>query len=130
MDPHRTKCISSNNEPCMARPTLIDFNPSESNQQLRCYSLMVNLDKCNGSCITFDDPAGRICVSNKTENVNINVFNMITKNFESKTLKQHISCKCKCKFDGRKCNSKQKWNSDKCRCQCKNPRKNIMSAKD
>ena len=32
----------------------------------------------------------------------------------------HISCKCKCKFDGRKCTSNQKWNSDKSRCDCKN----------
>ena len=25
-------------------------------------------------------------------------------------------------FNGRKCNSNQKWNNDKCRFQCKNPR--------
>ena len=31
-----------------------------------------------------------------------------------KTLTKHISCDCKCKFDGRKCNSYQKWNNDKC----------------
>ena len=30
-----------------------------------------------------------------------------------KTLK-HISCKCKCKFDEKKCNSNQWWNNDKC----------------
>ena len=33
---------------------------------------------------------------------------------------KHISCKCKCKFDGRKSNSNQWWNNDKCRCECKN----------
>ena len=27
---------------------------------------------------------------------------------------------CKCKFDGRKCNSNQKWNSNICWCACKN----------
>ena len=26
---------------------------------------------------------------------------------------------CKCEFDGRKCNSNQWWNNDKCRCECK-----------
>ena len=25
---------------------------------------------------------------------------------------KHISCKCKCKFDGRKCSSNQNWNVD------------------
>ena len=39
---------------------------------------------------------------------------MITGINESKRLRKHISCKGKCKFDGRKRNSNQKWNNDKC----------------
>ena len=39
---------------------------------------------------------------------------MITRINESKILKKYISCEFKCKFDGRKCNSNQKWNNDKC----------------
>ena len=35
-------------------------------------------------------------------------FNVITRINESKTLTKYISRKCKCKFDGRKCNSNQK----------------------
>ena len=31
---------------------------------------------------------------------------------ESKILTQHISHTCKCKFDGKKCNSDQWWNND------------------
>ena len=45
---------------------------------------------------------------------------MITEINESKTLTKHISCKYKCKFDGRKCNLNQKWKNDKCRCEHKN----------
>ena len=30
-----------------------------------------------------------------------------------------ISCECKCKFNGRKCNPDQKWNSDQCRSECR-----------
>ena len=33
---------------------------------------------------------------------------------ESKTLTKQISCECGCEFGGRKCNSRQKWNSDNC----------------
>ena len=36
-------------------------------------------------------------------------------------------CKCKCKFDGRKCVSNQKWNNDKCQCECE---KNHICEKD
>ena len=44
---------------------------------------------------------------------------MITGINELRTLTKHISCKCKCKFDRRKCNSDQRWNNDKCGCVCK-----------
>ena len=45
---------------------------------------------------------------------------MITEKKGSKTLSKYVSCKCKCKFDGRKCNSNQKWNNDKCQSEFKN----------
>ena len=44
---------------------------------------------------------------------------MITGINESKTLRKHISCECKCNFDGTKCKSNQWWNNDKCRRECK-----------
>ena len=50
------------------------------------------------------------CVPSKIENLNLSVFNMITGINESKALTKHMSCECKCKFDGKKCNSDQWWN--------------------
>ena len=38
---------------------------------------------------------------------------------ESKTLTKDIPRECKCKLDGRKCNSDQWWNNDKCWCDYK-----------
>ena len=55
---------------------------------------------------------------------------MITGANESKILTKHISCKCECKFDGKKCNSNQKWNNDKCWCGCKNLKKHNVCKKD
>ena len=54
----------------------------------------------------------------KTEDLNLSVFNMITEINESETLTKHISYKCKCRFDWRKCGSDQWWNNDKCWCEC------------
>ena len=48
--------------------------------------------------------------------LNLDEYNMITKTNESKTLAKHISYRCNCKFDGRKCNSNQKWKNDNCQC--------------
>ena len=61
---------------------------------------MVKLDKCVGSCNTLNDLSNKVCVTNKTEDLNIHVFNMITGKNESKILTKYISCKCKCIFDG------------------------------
>ena len=58
----------------------------------------------------------KICVPNKTEDLNLSVFNMITEINESEILTKHISCECQCKFDSRKCNSNENWNNDKCWC--------------
>ena len=55
----------------MTRPTLIKLNLDEYNQELRYYPFMVNLDKFNGRCNTLDDLSSRICVPNKTEDVNL-----------------------------------------------------------
>ena len=55
---------------------------------------------------------------------------MIARISESKTLKKHGSCNCKFKFDDRKCNSNQKWNSNKFWCECNNPIKHHVYGKD
>ena len=73
---------------------------------------MVNLDRRIGSYNTLDDLFGRVCVPNEAEDLNFHVFSLIKGTNESRTLTKHIPCKCECKFDGRKCNLNQKWNSD------------------
>ena len=74
---------------------------------------MVSLDRCNESCNTIDDLLIRTCVPNKTKVVSFNVFNMLIRINSSKTLTKHMPCDCECKSNGRKCNSNQKWNSNK-----------------
>ena len=68
---------------------------------------------------TLNDLSNKVYVLNKTEDLDLSVFNLITGINESKTLTKHISCECKCKFNGRNCNSDQWWNNDKCRCEYK-----------
>ena len=37
---------------------------------------------------------------------------------ETRHIKWHETCKCKCRLDSSVCNNKQRWNEDKCRCEC------------
>ena len=38
---------------------------------------------------------------------------------ETKHMKLHETCKCKCRLDVSVCNSRQCWNEDKCMCEGK-----------
>ena len=71
-------------------------------QSISLLPLTVKLDRCVGSYHTLKDLSNKECVPNKTEDLNLSVFNMITGINESKKLTKHISCKCKYRFDGRK----------------------------
>ena len=93
---------------------IIDLNLDE----LYYYLFTISMSKCNGICNTVDDPFGR-CVPNKIKDTNLKMFDMIKVTNESRTLAKHISCKYRCEFDGRECNSRQKWNNDKCQCDYK-----------
>ena len=64
---------------CVAGSTLINVNPDEYKQSMRYYPFMVNLYIFNGSCNTLDDLSSRIYVPNKIEDLNLSVFNMITR---------------------------------------------------
>ena len=54
----------------------------------------------------------KVYAANKTEDLNLSVFNMITGINESKTLTKRISCKCKSKIDETKSKSNQWCNND------------------
>ena len=104
---NHAKCVLLSNQKCMIQPTLINLHPYEYSQEFHYYPLAVKLDRCARSCNTMNDLSNTVCVPNKTKDLNLNIFNMITGINESKTLTKQISCECKCRFDGKKCNSNQ-----------------------
>ena len=92
------------------------------------YSFVIKLDRFIGSCNILNKIFNKVCVPNQTEDLNRSIFNMITWINESKTLRTHVTCKCKYKYDGNKCKSSQNWNKDKCKCNY--PKKNCVCKKD
>ena len=87
------------NQKCIIQPTVINPNHNEYSQEFHYYATAVKLDKCVGNCNILNDFSNKVCVPNKTVDLNLSVFNMITGINESKTLTKHISCDCKCRFD-------------------------------
>ena len=80
---------------------------------------MISLDKCNGSCNALDHLSANKCVTSETKNIDVKVFNMITRINEAKTFVKNISCDGNWKFDSATCNSNKKWNNDTRQCECK-----------
>ena len=93
-----TNCISLSNQKCMTQPTLTNLHPNKYSQEFHYYLFAVKLDKCIRSCNTVDDLSNKACAPNKTKDLNVSMFNMITGINESKTLRKDISCECKFRF--------------------------------
>ena len=65
-----------NNQQCMTQSTLINLHLNEYIEQLHYYPFPVNLDRCMGSCNTLTDLSNKVCVPNRTEDLNLSVFNI------------------------------------------------------
>ena len=75
---NHTKCVSLSNKNCRTKLTIVNLHPNEHTQGLHYYPFAVNLDKFIGSCNTLNDLSDEVCVPNKTRDLNLCVFNMIT----------------------------------------------------
>ena len=67
----------------MTQPSLISVHPNECIEGLHYYPFAVNLDKYRGICNTLNDLSTKVCVPNKTEDLNL-----ITGTNESKIFKK------------------------------------------
>ena len=57
----------------MIQTTLLNLRPNECSQEFHYYPFAVKLDRCARSC----NLSNKIYVPNKTEDLNLSVFNMI-----------------------------------------------------
>ena len=67
----------------------------------------------SSSCNNINDSYAKACVSDVVKNLNIKVFNLMSRNNETEHIKWHEMCKCKCRLDESVCNNKQRWNEDR-----------------
>ena len=103
-------CISMINQACKVRPEIINVNSNE----LVFYPFSIKTSKCSCSCNNINDPDANICVPDTVEDLNVKVFNLMLRTNETRHIKWHETCKCKCRLDANVCNNKQRWNDDKC----------------
>ena len=112
--PDHTNCVLFSHQKCLTQPTLINLHPSEYSQEFHYYPFEVKLDRCIGSCNSLNDLTNKVFVPNKTEDLNLSVFNMIKDINESKTLTNIYHANVNVDLKEKKYNSDQWWNSDSC----------------
>ena len=75
---NHTHSVPLRNQKCNIQPTLINLHPSEYSQEFYYYPFAVKLVRCVTSCNTLKDLSKRRYIPNKTKDLNLSVFNMIT----------------------------------------------------
>ena len=108
-------CISMNNQKCKTRPQVVKVNGDEP----VFFPFSIKTSKCKGSCNNINYPYAKICVSNVVKNLNLTVFNLMSRTYETRHIEWHKTCKCEWKFGANACNNKQRWDKDKCKCEWK-----------
>ena len=109
------KCVSMNNQHCKIRTKIIDINNNEPS----FYPYSIKVNKCSGSWNHINDPYANLCVPDIIKNINVKIFNLMSRTKEKRHTEWEETCKCKCRLDASVDNNKKIWNKDKCRCECK-----------
>ena len=71
---YQTKCASLTNQKCITQSTLINLHPNECSQEFLYYPFLVNLDRCVGSFNTLNGLSNKVCLSNKREDLKLNMI--------------------------------------------------------
>ena len=110
------QCISIKNQERKVRPEIVKISSNDPT----FYPFSIKVNKCSGNCNNISDPYTKICTTDVVKNLTVKVFNLMTLTNETRHIEWHESCKCICRLDPIICNKKQRWNKNKCRCECKN----------
>ena len=108
-------CISMNNQECKVRPQIVNVNGDDP----VFFPFSIKTSKCSGSCDNINNPQAKLCVPDLVKNLNVKVFNLMSRTNETRHIEWRETCKCKCRLDASVCNNKQRWKDDKCWCECK-----------
>ena len=104
-------CLLLKNQGCKVRKVIID-------NDYMTFPYKIGIDRCIGSCNDKDNPYFKVCLPDSIKNISVKSFDLLSKKNVLKNISFHQSCKCGCLLDEKVCTNLQKWNKDKCRCEC------------
>ena len=73
------------NQECKVRPEIININSDEP----IFYPFSLKTSKCSGSCKNINDPYAKMCVPDAIKNLNVKVFNLMSRTNETIHIRWH-----------------------------------------
>ena len=92
------------NQKCKIRPKIININ---SNNPI-FYPFIIKINKCSGNCNNINNPYSKVCVRDVIKELNVKVFNLMSRANETRFIKWYEKCKCECRLDAIISNNKQR----------------------
>ena len=68
------------------------------------FSIKVN--KCSGSCNNINDPCAKLCVPDVVNNINVKIFNLMSRINKTRHIISHSTCKWICRLSAGVCNNR------------------------
>ena len=109
------ECISMNKQQLKTRLEIVNVNTNEP----VFYPFSIKVNKCSESCNNINNPYAKLCVPDVIKNINVKIFNLMLRINKTRHIIWHETCKYICRLCASVCNNRQRWNKDKCRCECK-----------
>ena len=75
--------ISMNNQEWKVRPKIVNVNSDGP----VFFPFSIKTSKCSGSCNNINDPHAKICVPDVVKNLNVKVFNLMSRTNEIRHIK-------------------------------------------
>ena len=79
------ECVSINDQECKVRQEIINVN---SNKPI-FYPFSIKRSKCSSSCNNINNPYPKLCVPDVIKNLNVKVFNLMSRTNEIRHIKWH-----------------------------------------
>ena len=95
--------FSKNNQESKVTPQIVNVNEDGP----VFFPFSIKKKKCTGSCDNINNPHAKLCVTDIVKNVNVKVFNLMSRTNETRHIEWHETCKCNCRLDASVCNNKQ-----------------------
>ena len=81
-------CISVNNQECKTRPQVVNVNWDEP----AFFPFSIETSKCSDSCNNINYLYAKICVLDIVKNLNVKVFNPMSRINETRYIEWHETC--------------------------------------